>query len=188
MADNAGGINNLAPARRFLYEYGCFLLFWGNFEFVLEVVCLLVDKPDVDSWTKEEVRANCHNINGKTAGVKKAELLKRICKSQLDYRVLQEALENVFQVAERNDWIHCTILNPLGDFSVLTRLRVTPDPFHVEIKEIVSESAITNFEWFYPAYAEFGDAILSTFGRDLKEVGSYYIGKLQDSPYILSSP
>ena len=39
-------ISQLAPAQRFMYEYGCFIVFWGNFEIYMETVIWRLSNDD----------------------------------------------------------------------------------------------------------------------------------------------
>ena len=65
-------LSQLTPAQRFMFEYGCFIAFWGNFEMYMEVViwCLSNDDPI----------ENCHKINKKTAGTKRKVLCRLLQK------------------------------------------------------------------------------------------------------------
>jgi hypothetical protein len=142
-------LDYLSPAQRFMYEYGSFAAFWSNLEILLEVA--------IWDLSGNDAKLNCQEINPKTAGPKK-QILERLLieKGMVD---AQSALTEVFNVAERNDWLHGHIFNPKGDFSVLTRLRVT-----VENKELSVSNTQINFETspfqaFYTAFSRLQESL-----------------------------
>ena len=161
-------LSQLTPAQRFMFEYGCFIVFWGNFEMYMEVViwCLSNDDPI----------ENCHKINKKTAGTKRKVLCRLLHKGGKQDVI--DALDQVFDVAERNDWIHGTILNPDGNFSRLTRFRVYHDKDPILVENSILDLGISFCE-FYQAYAKFENVIESTFGVSVS-VCNDYIKKLQE--------
>ena len=134
-----------------MYEYGCFISFWGNFDLMMEA--LIGHLRNTDAVT------NCREINKLTSGRKHKRLI------QLLKDVAPEAvtaLERVFEVAERNDWVHGVVLNPCGDFSLLTRFRVHSNPFTVENTPIDFNSS--PFQEFYEAYQRFERALDCALG------------------------
>ena len=171
----------LHPAQRFLYEYGAFVSFWGHFEMSLEVLSLLLQKPDSAAWTNTEVQNHCQRINPKTAGGKREVVLTQIAHAPEDYTDIGEAIKKVFQVAERNDWIHCVILNPKGDFSEMRRLRIH-QPFRVENTAVAFEGATEDFAAFYQAYGEFEQVVNRRFPPGLIQGANRYLVKLQSRP------
>jgi hypothetical protein len=136
---------NLAPAQRFMYEYGCFASFWSNFELLMEVA--------IADLTQRSAKENSRIINGETAGKKKQILAALL--THADRHDVLAALQDVFDIAERNSWIHGHILNPNGDFSRLTRLRIEQNDggSFATNEEINFDSS--PFEGFYEAYQEF---------------------------------
>ena len=162
-------LSQLNPAQRFMYEYGCFVSFWGNFEMYMEVV--------IWHLTNDDPLENCHKINKKTAGIKR-KVLCRLLHKDGEQDVI-DALDQVFDVAERNDWIHGTILNPDGDFSRLTRFRVYHDKDPILVENSILDLDISRFDEFYPAYDKFKNVIESTFGVSVS-VCNDYIKKLQE--------
>ena len=153
-------LDQLEPAERFMYEFGCFVTWWGNFEMLMEfLIWKLRGGCAID---------NCKAINRKTAGEKRRKLRKLLQKYGQNDAIT--ALDRVFEVAERNAWIHGTILNPKGDFSVLTRFRGEPDktPFSAELKSINMDRTL--FFDFYKAY----DNFVKVSGIDMRE-GNRYI-------------
>ena len=155
----------LPPAQRFMYEYGCFVSFWSNFELQMEVVIWKLSGTNPIE--------NCRCVNKLTASQKRDRLAKLFAQHQQPR--LLEFLNRIFDVAERNDWIHGHILNPVGDFSRLTRFRVrkgdqvTNDPiqFHANL-----------FEEFYTARREFEDAVVDRLGITV-ETANCYLTELQ---------
>jgi nicotinamide mononucleotide adenylyltransferase len=93
-----------------MYEYGCFAAFWSNFELAIEVGIWL--------YSGRAAKENCRLVNPKTAGQKKVMLENLLLDKGL--KEANDALQEVFSVADRNGWIHGHILNPNQDFSRLT--------------------------------------------------------------------
>ena len=162
-------LSQFTPAQRFMFEYGCFVSFWGNFEMYMEVV--------IWHLTNDDPIENCHKINKKTAGIKRKVLCRLLHKA--GEQDVIDALDQVFDVAERNDWIHGTILNPDGDFSRLTRFRVYHDKDPILVENSILDLGISRFDEFYPAYAKFENVIKSTLGVSVS-VCDDYIKKLQE--------
>lgn len=135
----------LHPAQTFMYEYGCFAAFWSNFELMMEVaICDL---------TGRSAKENCLEINTKTAGQKK-KILQDLLQSIGQHEEC-DALEAVFDVADRNGWLHGHILNPNGDFSVLTRLRIERNGNSFTITNTPISFDTSPFEAFYLVYGQF---------------------------------
>ena len=88
------------------------------------------------------------------------------------------ALERVFEVAERNDWVHGVVLNPREDFSVLTRFRVPREgSFRVENTPIDFDSS--PFQEFYDACGQFERAVASALKIDLRALSDNYVTAVQ---------
>ena len=164
----ARALTRLHPAQRFMYDYGCFVSFWSNFELFMEAIiwCLGNDSP-ID---------NCLRINKMTAGKKRDEL-RSLLESQGHTDIIA-ALDRVFCVAERNDWIHGHILNPNGDFSLLTRLRVRHNKGCIIVSNEQITPSETPFDEFYAAYGAFEHIVSNTLDVDVN-VGNEYIRRLQ---------
>ena len=128
-----------------MYEFGCFTAFWSNFELMMEVGIWL--------HTGRPAKENCKLVNLKTAGVKKNLLKEILLDKQLTEA--QDALENVFSVADRNGWVHGHVLNPNGDFSRLTRLRVELNGNDVKVDNTTIDFSVSPFVSFYSAFGEF---------------------------------
>ena len=170
------GLSQLTPAQRFMFEYGCFVSFWGNFEMYMEVV--------IWHLTNDDPIENCRKINKKTAGGKRKVLYHLLHKAGRQDVI--DALDQVFDVAERNDWvaerndwIHGTILNPDGNFSRLTRFRVYYDKDSILVENSILDLDISRFDEFYPAYDKFKNVVENTFGVSVS-VCNDYIKKLQE--------
>ena len=166
----SSGIRRLAPAQRFMYEYGCFIAFWGNFEMMMEGLIwhLRCTSPIT----------NCREINGLPTAVKRQKLTT-LLKNRSPEAVT--ALDRVFDVAERNDWIHGVVLNPRGDFAVLTRFRVHRSPFKVSNTRIdMNES----FDEFHDAYRVFHQSVDSALGIDTVAICDAYLQAVQQPPAI----
>jgi hypothetical protein len=142
-------INKLHPAQRFMYEYGCFTSFWSNFELMMEVA--------IHKYSGDSAIDNCKKINKLTAGVKKKKLAALLEKNSEQEKL--NSLNNVFEVADRNDWIHGHILNPKGDFSQLTRLRVIVGSDSLEVSNTPIDGSNSSFDDFYSAWADFQNII-----------------------------
>ena len=142
-------LDSLPPAQRFMYEYGCFAAFWSNFEILLEVA--------IWDLSGNDAKLNCQEINPKTAGPKKNILGKILIKKGMTDA--QSALNEVFDVAERNDWLHGHIFNPKGDFSVLTRLRITIQEGNLCASNTRINFEISPFEAFYTAFGRLQKAL-----------------------------
>ena len=158
-------IDKLHPSQRFLYEYGCFMTFWSNFELTMEVA--------IHKYLENDPKENCRRINKLTAGIKKNRL-KEILDGKSEIEKL-EALNNVFEVAERNDWIHGHILNPNGDFSTFTRLRVKFTSAEIQVTNNKINFVDSPFDEFYTAYENFMQKIELT-----KEQCDVYITDIQN--------
>lgn len=161
---NAMKLQGLHPAQRFMYEYGCFAAFWSNFDMMMEVA--------IWRLTRRTPIENCREVNRLTAGQKRRILTGLLIARNESAKM--EALNKVFEIAQRNDWIHGHILNPNGDFSRLTLLRVTIDgcKFAVTNKDI--DLNASPFGDFFDAWAEFEACFDS-----IKELGNQYITELQ---------
>ncbi len=143
----SSALNYLSPAQRFMYEYGCFVAFWGNFALMLEVA--------ICNATGDAPRDNCLKLAGKTAGQKKLVLQSLVASTDLQK---SNALTHVFDVAERNNWVHGVVLNPVGDFSALTLLRIKKDNLRLTVSNTPIAIDASAFDEFYPAFQSFGDA------------------------------
>jgi hypothetical protein len=156
MTDNYA-LQNLAPAQRFMYEYGCFMSLWSNFELMLEVaIGRIMDRSP---------RENCAALVNHPAGAK-----RKILDSLLPHDSAQaEALVNIFEVSARNDWVHGTVLNPNGDFSVFTLLRVKKIDGALTVTNEIIEFSGTLFDDFYSAY----DQVMHAFQITTQEMDSY---------------
>lgn len=159
------GVRLLAPPQRFMYEYGCFVSFWGNFDLMMEALIWHLSSTDPIT--------NCQRINKLPSGAKHQRL------TQLLMVVSPEAataLDRVFDVAKRNDWVHGVVLNPGRDFSVLTRFRVHRNPFKVENTPIDFNGS---FHEFYEAYGQFEQSADRALGIDTIAVCDEYIRAVQ---------
>jgi hypothetical protein len=137
-------VQHLHPAQKFMYEYGCFAAFWSNFEMLMEVaICDLTGRDAVD---------NCKLVNTKTAGQKKQILQDLLIAA--GRKDAYDSLQAVFDVADRNGWLHGHILNPNGDFSVLTRLRVEKRGEDLVVSNSRVSFDTSPFEAFYEAFRE----------------------------------
>lgn len=150
--------NELSPARKFMYDYGCFTSFWSNFDILLDVA--------ICKFGNIDPKTHCLS-RSLTSGQKKTELEKYIT----DPAILGK-LQAVFDAAERNDWIHGHILNPDGDFTRLTRLRIDTKSKTITNSPIVFSPS--PFDGFYAAYGEFQAAL----GITIDECNDY-IAKIQ---------
>jgi hypothetical protein len=139
-------IDSLHPAYKFMYEYGCFTSFWSNFDILMDVAICKLSGQDPKNYCLSKKM---------TSGDKKKELEK-----YLNDPVVLSKLQAVFDVAERNDWIHGHILNPNKDFSRLTRLRI--DSKNKKVTNEIIDYSGSHFEKFYSAYGEFQAAIAVT--------------------------
>lgn len=129
-----------------MYEYGCFTSFWSNFELMMEVAIWM--------FSDNDPKKNCKDINPKTAGQKKNYLSKILLEQ--NQQQINNALTNVFSVADRNGWIHGHILNPGGDFSRFTRLRIEKNiNGDITVNNAEISFDISPFNDFYDAYGQF---------------------------------
>ena len=147
-----------------MFEYGCFVAFWGNFELLMEVA--------IWQLTRADPIENCRRINGLTAGQKRDQLRSLLETANQTKTVV--ALDKVFDIAERNNWIHGHILNPKGDFSHLTRLRVTTRGGSFAVNNTPISFDVSPFQEFYKAYGDFQ----TTSGVNT-DLCNEYIRKLQ---------
>lgn len=158
---------SLSPAQRFVYEYGSFMVFWGNFDLMMEALIWHLERPD-------NPIASCRSVNRLSSGNKRARLNSLLLEREAPKAV--RALDKLFDVAERNDWVHSVVLKPNGDFSVLTRFRVHT-PFRVENKPIDLESS--PFEEFYEAYGRFESEVDNALGLSALALGNEYLREVQ---------
>ncbi len=103
--------------------------------------------------SNDSEKENCQKINKLTAGVKKNRLSNLLIENGLTDA--NNALGEFFEVAERNNWVHGHILNPNGDFSKLTRLRITTDDAGIVVNNIPVTYDHTSFEEFYESWEKF---------------------------------
>ena len=173
MASNA--VSRLAPVQRFMYEYGCFMTFWGNFELYMETAIWHLRKKVCGEQISR--LSNCREINTKMAGCKRNrlnELLK--CTGRQD---AIDAVNAVFDVADRNGWVHGHILNPNYTFERFTKFRVIKkkgQTAQVENKPVKLDP--DSFASFYTAYLDFENMVTSAFGIGVNECNDY-ITKVQ---------
>ena len=139
-------IRLLGPAQRFMFEYGTFISFWGHFDLMMEATICYLNQADP--------LENCKTINKLPSGEKRKRLTSLLKPISLNAIL---ALDDVFDIAERNDWVHGVVLNPMADFSVLTRFRVHNDPFSV--KNVPIDLSSNPFAQFYDAYIHFEDVL-----------------------------
>jgi hypothetical protein len=139
----------LPAPQRFMYDYGCFLVFWGSFELMLEVA--------IGARTGRLPKQNAHALARKMAGEKKGLLLELLEKEKNAEGI--SALNEVFDIAERNFWVHGTVLNPKGDFSVLTLLRVEKKEKTLHVSNTPIELLNPPFKRFYKAFERFEVAV-----------------------------
>ncbi len=149
-----------------MFEYGCFVSFWGNFDLMMEA--LIWHLRSTDPIT------NCREINNLSSGPKHQRLTQLLMDVSPEAVV---ALDRVLDVARRNDWVHGVVLNPRGDFSLLTRFRVHKNPFRVENAPIDFDAS--PFQEFYEAYGQFEQAVASALGIDTMAVCNEYIRAVQ---------
>ena len=161
-------LSQLHPAQRFMYEFGCFVTFWGNFEMYMEVV--------IWRLSNDNPIENCRKINKKTAGGK-CKVLRGLLQNAGKQDVI-DALDQVFDVAERNDWIHGGILNPDGDFCRLTLFRVHHNKNTIVVKNCPVDLSKSPFDEFYQVCTDFEKIVESTFAISRSD-GDDYIKKLQ---------
>ncbi len=119
---------------------------------------------------------DCREINKLASGRKRQRLTPLLMDESPE---AVTALNRVFDVAERNDWVHGVVLNPRGDFSVLRRFRVHRDPLKVENTPIDFDRP---FEKFYEAYEQFGQAVDCALGIDTRAMCNEYLRAVQLPP------
>ena len=161
------GLGSLAPSQRFMYEYGCFVSWWGSFDLMMEALIWHLEN-------KANPVTNCREVNKLTSGAKckrLSPLLENVSPASVS------ALDRLFDVAERNDWVHGVVLNPCKDFSVLTRFRVYNEPFRVENRHIDLNSS--PFQEFYEAYQRFGREVDCALNLDTGALCNDYIRAVQ---------
>ena len=150
-----------------MYEYGCFIAFWGNFDLVMEaLICHL---------SEDDAVTNCQRINKFPSG-KKHKRLARLLEGLAPHTKV--ALDRVFAVARRNDWVHGVVLNPHGDFSVLTLFRATNQPFSVTKFPIDTRSS--PFDEFYEKCEQFVNGVDGALRINTMDIANKYLRELQD--------
>lgn len=143
-----------------MYEYGCFMAFWSNFDVMLEVaICKVTARVPKD---------NCSALAGLTTGEKRAVLERALAKDETEKRT---SLAEVFVAVDRNGWVHGTVLNPRGDFSQLTRLRISKDRRSgtVTVTNDQVNYGDSPFNDFYRSYEKF----MQTFAISVHECNEY---------------
>lgn len=153
-------LNALTPPQRFMYDYGCFMVFWSNFDVVLEVaICKAISRSP---------RENCSALAWLTTGQKRAVLEGALAAHETDRRA---SLAAVFAAVDRNGWVHGTVLNPKGDFSQLTRLRVRKDRSSgdVTVTNGPVDFSTSPFDDFYPSDERF----MQTFAISVRDCNEY---------------
>lgn len=138
-------LERLCPAHRFMYEYGCFAAFWSNFELLMEVAIWI--------HSGRPAKQNAWFVNPLAAGAKK-EILEKHLADAGEGETLS-ALRAVFAVADRNGWIHGHILNPTGDFSVMTKLRIRRKGTALVVDKEQLSVVSSPFSSFYEAFEAF---------------------------------
>lgn len=156
----------MKSAKDFMYEYGCFTSFFSNFEIMMEVAI----------WKLEgtAAKANCITINKMTAGQKKRKLESLLQKNNMVKEI--DALNKVFDSVDRNGWIHGCVLNPKGDFSILTKLRVVINGSSISVSNDQIDFDNSPFDAFYNAFGEFEEALKLS-----KIECNDYLKKIQES-------
>ena len=158
-------IQLLSPPQRFMFEYGMFISFWGHFDLMMETaICHLAQSDPIE---------NCKSINRLTSGEKRRRLTPLLTVVSPD---AVQVLDQVFDIAERNDWIHGVVLNPRKDFSTLTRFRVHSNPFSVE--NVPIDLSSNPFAQFYDAYEHFEEALERTFKVNIIDMCNSYVSAI----------
>ena len=157
----------LLPHQRFMLDYGCFLVFWGNFELYMEGLIwhlrTTVSRENINCLT------NCREINTLTAGRKRDKLIEFLLKANRQDVI--DALKTVFDAGNRNEWVHGHILMPDRQSEKLSRFRVCQKTGRVENQLL--DLYVSPLDAFNPEYIKFEDLVTSTLGFGMTECNNY---------------
>ena len=159
--------SKLLPHQRFMLDYGCFLVFWGNFELYMEGLIWHLRT----TVCRENISrlSNCREINTLMPGHKRDKLIEllRIANRQ----DVIDALETVFDAGSRNEWVHGHILMPDRQSAQLSRFRVIRETGRVENQLL--DLYVSPLDAFNPEYIKFEDLVTSTLKFGMKECNDY---------------
>ena len=163
--------DDLEAMRKFMVEYGGFLISWGNFELRIEVLIWHLKK------VKENLSPidNCAKINV-LSGYHKCETLKSLLQEP-SHQDVRDALEKAYNIADRNGWIHGHIMHAGDNLEQVARFRYVNNE-GLDFK-ILSPDPSPFYE-FNHAVTEFEKVIESSFGITVSTINAYMRSAIQE--------
>ena len=154
------GVSKLSPIQRFIFDYGLFLLDWNDFDVVLEVLIWHLRTKVLNE--RISYSRNYRDVNSMQVREKRSELryLLRYAKRN----DVIEAIDKVYDVADRNEWIHGKIF--YFPMSLLDDRVIRFNPDKPERRSPRRETVPLDssaFEDFREAYNEFLTVINQAF-------------------------
>lgn len=139
--------------------------------------------------TGRDPKTNSQAANGLNAGDKKGVLVKLLTAKGETAKIA--AVNKVFDVSDRNGWVHGHILNPGGDFQQMTRLRIEIDKRTKTIKTVTNspiDYVRPPFQDFYDAYEECMRALGVSIERSSRPTPTCERSKRRSAGQRTSSP
>ena len=100
------GLSKLSPLQKFIFDYGLFLLEWNDFDILLEVLIYHLRTKVLNE--RISLSRNYRDVNSMQVREKRSEL-KYLLQYAKRHDVM-EAIEKVYDVADRNEWVHGKML------------------------------------------------------------------------------
>lgn len=173
---------DLDDRERFIYEYGRFILEWNALEFYIEALVWYIRSKRLHQGVS--CTQNFHEINELSPNRKRGTLMEYL--KRIRERDLLTALNEVFDVAERNNWIHALVFSIKekegGEYEDDTWLwyrlnKVGDRPKLLQLTE--SYGGGSPFVEFHEAWNRFRSAAERSFGF-LVDVADYYLVALAE--------
>ncbi len=182
MNATSAAIFDLDDRERFIYEYGRFILEWNALEFYIEALVWYIRSKRLHQGVS--CTQNFREINKLSPSKKRGTLMDYL--KRIRERDVLTALNEVFDVAERNNWIHALVF-PIkekegGEYEDDTWLWYRLDnagdrPKLLQLTE--SYGGGSPFVEFYEAWNKFRSAAERSFGF-LVDVADYYLDALTE--------
>ncbi len=171
------GLSKLSPLQQFIFDYGLFLIEWNDFDILLEALIYHLRTKILNE--RISYSRNYRDVNSMQVREKRSEL-KYLLRYAKRHDVI-EAIEKVYDVAERNEWVHGKILyfqlSSLADAVI----RFNPDKPERRFPQAVTVPLDSlPFAEFREAYNECWTVISQVFDFDGNTCVNYLLAVAQE--------